>query len=320
MSKHKHTRTRTRKPIAIAVAAIVALSLMTGLAFAWSDFSQTRTNRFNGTIEPDATLHDEFDGLNKNIFVENSGSNPIYVRIRLDEFMRVGDLQFDPLADPRDPLTWLPHTYTGADINDCGQIGLNLFHDYYEWDMTGRQRSFWPGTPGMVYTTLNAEGKVDDSGAPYLTAPTAPPMKLSAWNALVESTTISMTAASFTPEQIAAEIASWPGCWLLDDTDTAANGGGWAYWSKPLMPAVKDSDGNILTPGQATNLLLDTVTLLQDPEDDWVYRINVKMQAVTATDFAKWDEAGSAIGYKLTDAAKDMIEILFGKTLTTPII
>jgi hypothetical protein len=89
------------------------------------------------------------------------------------------------------------------------------------------------------------------------------------------------------------------GCWILDDSDTAGNGGGWAYWSMPLEP------------GTATNRLLDEVVLQRGASDDWIYRIDVKLQAVSLNDTEKWHNtiAGAPFGYRLTDAAHVLINM-----------
>jgi hypothetical protein len=94
--------------------------------------------------------------------------------------------------------------------------------------------------------------------------------------------------------------ASWDyitsGCWIIDDTEAAADGGGWAYWSVALAP------------DHATNLLLQSVTLTQQPADDWIYRIDVKLQAVSLSDTDKWNDTSSTCGYKTTTGAQKLID------------
>jgi len=297
-AKFAYSRKNGRKPVVFVVAAVVCAAVMLGSAFAWTDFSQSRVNRFHGEVDPDVTLHDEFDGENKDIFVENSGFNIIYVRVRLDEYMKAGDLVFDSKAKVKDKTTWTPHTYGGADIADCGNADMGKFHSYYQWNMPGSDRDYTPGTPGMVYDALGADGKVDrsdksGSATPHHTAPANAPIKMSEFLRLEIQSYDAMSAA---------DKALWDGkvlagCWILDDSDAAANGGGWAYWSVPLMPDT------------ATNLLMDRVTLKKDALDDWIYRIDVKLQAVTAKDFAKWHDAASVCGYKVTAGAQKLIDM-----------
>ena len=286
MGRYSRSKTKGKKPIVAAIAAILAAGALIGGAFAWTDFTQSRTNKFHGTNDADVTLHDEFDGENKDVFVENSGTNTIYVRVRLDEFMKVSDRQFDPNADIRDKKTWTTHTYDGADITDCDHAADGKFHDFYDWKMTGESRKYNLGTPGMVYGTLGSDGKVDLTSGPNTTAATAAPITLSKYVDIKDKFDNSQPMTA--DETAIWDAVTTSGCWILDDSETAVNGGGWAYWSMPLLPDT------------ATNMLLDEVKLKGDAEDDWIYRIDVKLQAVTLGDVMKWHDDNSTTGYKLT--------------------
>jgi len=272
---------RFEKPLLAVAAVLVVLACMLGGTFAWRDFSQTKTNKFRGFADADVTLHDEFDGVNKDVFVENSGTSPVYARIRLDEYMEVGGAGFAPLADVRNKTTWMPHTYDGAAVEDCGHTdAYHLFHDYYVWELSGAARTYLEGTPGLVYSALGSDGLVDPSPVDGLpTAAAAAPVTMTAFfdlKAMVDG------AAAMSPAETAAwTAATTTGCWILDDT---VGGDGWAYWSVPLLP------------GTATNLLLDSVAPgAHEPADDWFYGIDVKLQAVTESDFGRWSADGFTV-------------------------
>ena len=292
-AKYSYARKRNKKIIIAALASIMIMAALLGGAFAWTDFTQARTNKFHGSFDADVTLHDEFDGENKDVFVENSGANPIYVRVRLDEFMKVGNTVFATGAVIGDKNTWTPHTYDGADITDCEHADLGLFHKYYKWSMTGSDREYTPGTPGMVYGALGPNDKVDRN-------PGTGKMTLSSTPIITMKEFLRLEAQAYDAMSIADKTA-WDnvkkGCWILDDSDSADKGGGWAYWSMPLEP------------GTATNRLLDQVTLFKGATDEWIYRIDVKLQAVSLTDTEKWHStlAGAPFGYQLTDAARVLI-------------
>lgn len=303
MAKHpaRHQRRSKKKPVLMGIVFAAVFVVALGRALAWSDFTQSQVNRLPGIIDADVTLHDEFDGTDKDVFVENSGSNTLYVRIRLDEFMQIGDVKFEPTADASDPTTWTPHTYTGTTPEDCGNIStaaangeIYLFHNYYAWDMNGLDRPYTPGTPGMVYTKLGSDDNVypvDETRQGHNTAASNPPVLLSTFlhiKALVDADTTLSQADASAWERIVT------GCWVLDDTDEPKNGGGWAYWSVPLEA------------GTATNLLLDEVEMITRPDEDWIYLIDVKMQAVTANDFSKWHDAASTTGYRVTAGALEL--------------
>ena len=294
------------KSIIAMCCVFVAVLILLGGTLAWTDFTQSKTNRFRGTADPDVTLHDEFDGVNKDVFVENTGTSNIYVRVRLDEYMEISGNSFDPSADVRDKTTWNPHAWpqTG-DYTDCNCIDdgnpAHKFHKYYGWEVTGKKREYRRGTPGLVYTKLKDDGTgklvvdldgdlMDDGITPYETAAEQKPITMATYlrlKGLAESQLAQdwgLAAAMTDP----ADRAIWAalnatGCWILDED-------GWAYWSK------------VLTPDTATNLLLDKVNNVSEPEADWYYGIDVKLQAVTADDFGKWEVAPASNAQKLIDS------------------
>jgi hypothetical protein len=295
MAKHKRGYKNNRMLVALIAVLLVCASFLGG-AMAWTDFTQYATNKFHGSSSSDAdvTLHDEFDGVNKDVFVENSGQSTIYVRVRMDEYMQVGELVFDAESDVKDRNSWLPHTFTGESIADCGNAREDKFHDYFVWDLSGEERDYKPGTPGMVYGTLGDDDKVDATG-PNHTAAKAAPVLLSTALELIDKALAEETLSA--QEQLTYD-AVLAGCWLLDDTAEPEDGGAWAYWSHALAP------------GAATNLLLDSVTMNQAPSDDWIYRIDVKLQAVTRSDYSRWNNAAE-FGYRLSGGAVSLITKLW---------
>ncbi|MFR9546941.1 MAG: hypothetical protein SNJ29_15400, partial [Rikenellaceae bacterium] len=94
--KQESTKVTSNNRNKKALATVTALALLTTGTFAWQSFSQEATNKTIGRLDdPGARLHDDFDGENKDVYVENygvteDGGKPVYVRIRLDEFMSVG--------------------------------------------------------------------------------------------------------------------------------------------------------------------------------------------------------------------------------------
>ena len=264
---------KRKKSLLAMVAIFVCALVLLGGTFAWTDFTQNATNKFRGTQDPDVTLHDEFDGKSpnaeKHIFVENSGNQEIYVRLRLDEYMEISGDSFVSTANVRDKTTWTPHLWNQdiTKITDCVGGVAGKFHDYFKWQVKGEGRDYKPGTPGLVYTKLDSSGNVDPTG-PNSTSAEMKPVTMKAYVELLDETASGLplsTAAQETQVNITA------GCWILDVD-------GWAYWSKVLK---KD---------EATNLLLSKVEQKKNPTDDWYYGIDVKLQAVTLNDTEKWAE------------------------------
>lgn len=79
-----------------AIAAVIAVALLATGTFAWQSFDQEALNEsiIKGGL-PGARLHDDFKGVDKDVFVENymseeEGGEATFVRVRLDEYMEIG--------------------------------------------------------------------------------------------------------------------------------------------------------------------------------------------------------------------------------------
>jgi len=91
---------RKKAVAAIAAVAIAATSLFGG-TLAWQSINQRATNIVSDTVNPGGRLHDDFDGSNKDVYVENFAEEPIYARIRLSEYLQLGSET--PVDDPENP-------------------------------------------------------------------------------------------------------------------------------------------------------------------------------------------------------------------------
>jgi len=248
-----------RKMLAALTASVLVVSLLIGGAFAWSDFGQMVTNRLRGIPDPDVQLHDDFDreGVNgfheKDVYAENTGKVPTVIRIRFDEFFQVGNhvMTHDKegnLSKINDKNTWQPRLF-----DDVPTTTDEMHHHF--WDMSGNGKIYLRGITDLGWKDWSSEsvGSVGPNGQQFN-------------NTLPSSTIITM--AEYMNNRAIYDAESADGCWILD-TD------GWCYWSKLLMPDT------------ATNLLLDSVTLNQSnhPEENYVYFINVRMEATNSRQF-----------------------------------
>ncbi|MBE5762327.1 MAG: hypothetical protein E7334_10095 [Clostridiales bacterium] len=78
-----------RKIAATASALVLSASLLLGGTLAWQSISQEATNIIMDEVNPGGRLHDDFNGTDdKNIYVENFGTQPIFARIMLKEYAR----------------------------------------------------------------------------------------------------------------------------------------------------------------------------------------------------------------------------------------
>ena len=78
---------RNKKLLTSAVALALAAVMLLGGTFAWQSISQTAENETANIVNPGGRLHDDFDGSNKDIYVENFGEEPIFARVRLEEYL-----------------------------------------------------------------------------------------------------------------------------------------------------------------------------------------------------------------------------------------
>jgi hypothetical protein len=131
---------KNRKSVQSAVVSAIVIAIILTGTFAWYSFTQQALNIFEGFTNPDVNLHDnhEDSDSNKDIFVENSGQRPLYVRVRLSEYMEINGYPMTNGALRTDPALW--HVHRPGSTSVCrydfdwthGHI-----HDYYEWVMGG---------------------------------------------------------------------------------------------------------------------------------------------------------------------------------------
>ena len=289
---------------------------------------------------------------NKDIYIENYESiingRDIFVRIKLLEYMEIGPgatlLPSDPGygartaapliagADRDDASTWSPRV-PGADL------ASDQFRTRWNWTMGG-QKDYMPTfnkdnhsketdikgdavdrnglAPGEVMNETKPGGtnaySADAGLHDYFS--TAPNDTYSAyekyWDDIFEvhevGTSYEIHTARPTEDGTVITMAQWkaapydskPGKYWVADTD------GWCYWASPLSPDT------------ATGLLLNSITLMNEPDYAWYYGISVKTQMATAGDWAD-DSPGSGFyadpAEQPTPDAETLMYIITGRRL-----
>ena len=148
--KRKKIQDKKKVLFSFLALALTAAIMLTG-TFAWQSISQEALNEIgeNG-LNVGGRLHDDFDGENKDIYVENFGNEPILARVRLDEYMEIGsgagtkdgdegENKATPVVadtDIDDVNTWTTHIPAATDVTDCDKEGTRL-HTYFDWEMGG---------------------------------------------------------------------------------------------------------------------------------------------------------------------------------------
>lgn len=293
-----------KKILTSAVAVATAAALLLGGTFAWQSISQTALNEKEASINPGGRLHDDFNGVNKDVYVENFADNDIFARVRLDEYFEIiankgieGAETTDVItvgATKDDTDTYLTHKFDAANTTD----------NYWNW-ITGGSKTYMPtfnknkdslkadinGTLG--YT--DEEGNADPYGdyVEYTDGQTVIANAVyDADSNNVEETDGSGVAeveethtAAVTGNGRLISMAEWLA--LSDEYSEEMQGNywvydadGWCYWSSPIKA------------GNATGLLLNEIELKSVMEDSYYYAINVVGQFITADDLGKDDNTG----------------------------
>ena len=273
-------------------AVIVAVSLIGTLiigTFAWTNFGASIINSFfgqgrpggddNGNGDngqerlkaPGGTLHNDYvEGEPyRDIYIENWGTEPMIVRIRLAEYMEIGPgagnvngldnnqaVSLVSGAALNDVETWTPFNGNLDDIDIRHANSDNKsFRDYWRWTMGG-QKFYFPAP-------LELRGTVDENGVDFVS--TRSP-------AFISGSALDLAAQTISPDAEVKTMAQWVsegepvGNFWVVDTD------GFSYWAAPLEPR------------EATSLLLHKVELIENPTYDYFYGIHVDGQMATIDD------------------------------------
>ncbi|MCL1858843.1 MAG: hypothetical protein FWF92_06380 [Oscillospiraceae bacterium] len=272
------------------ISIIVVIALFLTGTFAWINFAQEITNEWEGGGTPGGTTHDDFCKPKKEVYIENWGSTPLIVRIRLDEYMEIGEgaglkgtysggvwthnadnhstSLMGSTTNIDDKSTWQPHIPVTGDPTTCDPSDPN-FHDYWKWSMGGWK--YYRMAPSPQRETLSY---VDQNTSEYNNASGNIKQTLNATVLTMEDW-----------QNMGSPIGNY---WVID-TD------GWAYWASLLMP------------GQATGLLLNKVELINDPDDSYYYAINVIAQMATRNKTGTGDNFGNYEDF-YSDASGDDLD------------
>ena len=327
-------QSKRKKQVSAVVAAVLVMVIALTGTYAWRSISQTALNEAASGGNPGGRLHDDFNGSNKDIYVENFGDIPIFARIQLREYMETGKDAGINKDDPnRDATTVL----AGTDINDIsawtvhtpGDSHASFHSEYWKWTLGG-ETVFMPtfnknkdslaadingtfagpdGDPATdndrygdyVNYTL---GEQKTGSAVY----DADADEEDEGEAAVEGVDIETReethAAKATQNATVLSMAEWKaqgaprGKYWVYDTD------GWAYWAEAIQP------------GEATGMLLDGIEL-QKNLTDWYYAIKVTAQFATADDLGSKTDSDGFFQEGMTDDALLLLSGISGNPAVT---
>lgn len=305
---------RLKKKWNILLAMIVVMAIIFGDISVFQVMGQTSITDIQGYLSnPGGRLHEDFDGKNKAVYVENFTDNAngeeIYARIRLREYMEVGEgagvtqVQNDTqnrkvkilgksTANISDPTTWMIHKY-----------GVRLTED--EKELYNYWKLEWGGDT-IYMPTFNKDKdsiKVDNNGTIYnkykdyikyregetKTALTTQDEK----NGIVQEET---HIATKTEQSVVISMETWKkqgcksGAYWVYDVD------GWAYWAKPILP------------GKATGLFLKGIYRKKRPNNKWYYITAIEGQFASSNGWGNADERNGFYRDGFTDDGKLVLD------------
>ena len=321
----------TKKKIAASIGAVgMAAVIALGGTFAWQSISQQALNETMATVNPGGRLHDDFNGRNKNVYVENftkpdEDGTTIYARVRLDEYMEIGKGAGSTEGD-RSGITVIG---TG-ELDDVSTWTTRLpgenetFGQYWDWAMGGQGvymptfnmnkdslkadvNGTYDATDGTNHYIDYVEYAVGDTktGDEIYDADTndideeqpVEDVNINTVPSQEHTAKQTGTAVVITMQQWIDEYNMEPGEYWVWDTD------GWAYWAQGIDA------------GETTGLLLDEIIHSNPPSDSWYYGINVVGQFVTADDIGFLKNTGfydTEAGSLPTAAAEVLLETITG--------
>lgn len=261
------------KRIAIIVSIVSAFALLLSGTYAWYKGASV-LNELQGTkVEKDVILHDDFDPStgNKDVYVENTGDETVYIRVRFDEYL---DLYHNQVVD-YDVLKYKIHkpklvdeeydasksSETISFQDDEGVVKEYDFYNYFTWELGGSGKFYMSAMNQQAtngYYQNNTVFNGDEVGVKKM--PDSQVITIDKYKSLLD-----------------AEKKAFDG-WIYDLD-------GYAYYSKPLYKA------------QSTGLLLSHVTTNPSiiGNYDYFYGIHVDMEAVDYYDLGMWMEGRASI-------------------------
>jgi len=326
-----------KKRIATSVAAVAtAAALLLGGTFAWQSVNQTALNEASDVINPGGRLHDDFNGSNKDVYVENftdpaNGGEDIFARIRLEEYFEItmNKGAGDPIekteilvggedTDSEGNTVKTYDVFTAYETLEDGVVKAAVDDDgtaYWSWT-TGGETVYMPtfnkdkdsldaDINGTYEGTTTGDDVHYDDYEEILDEKTADVVYDADADNLPDGEKVYVEETHYSANTLNATLISMTE-WVNDYNSEPGeywvyDTDGWVYWAQAIEP------------GTATGLLLDGIELNQVMDDSWYYAINVVAQFVTADDLGKTDGTGFydvEKGTAPSDAALELLEAI----------
>lgn len=288
-------------------------------SFAWTSFSQRALNEASGSSQPGGRVHDDYEGfdrlnipgvnqVNKDVYAENYSDQPIFVRIKLTEYLEIGKGAGKYIVDTtngnqmtKDPTNLAVPLVAGTSINAIDQwpvykaSNTAAFRQYVTWELGQTGEKVY--LPTFNQNNQNIESDVTGQGIETATWTTNQQvggthdqwtlgqqvdgtLRTYDTNSQTESTVPATHTAKLTETPLAGTggymtMNQWNvnpilgNFWVHDGT-------GWLYWANPLPPHT------------ATSTVLNSLTVNNFVAEDMYYAINVISDFADAKDVDTW--------------------------------
>jgi len=164
--ERKRRKSTNKTRLATSVAAVtVAAALLLGGTFTWQSISQTALNEASDIINSGGRLHDDINGANKDIYVENFADEPILARIRLAEYLEL-TVNMGTDAERERVVIGSTDPETGSPRYDIRYV--------HEPDPDASYWNWYAIEVTAQFVTMDDIGKVDHSGFYDTVAGSAP--------------------------------------------------------------------------------------------------------------------------------------------------
>ena len=318
-----------KKKTAIVIAAVLALvATALGGTLAYQDYNQHKSNELIGdSIKYEARLVEDFaevndwkvsdDPITKKISVANLGQAPeygeVYIRLQLKEYMEIGALSYNEtskryMIDTKGEFvifateseavtaTSAGGQYAGhlfAELTDIVTGKHGFFIETKDHDPNGQMGKYviTGYTVGDAVAVIGSGPQVKAATTNHHEFPSDEcEYAIHSWKTNSDLETREYiewqlnTGAIITLAEWLDPNGAYKGMpvdkWVVD----TANDEGWVYW------------GRSLDPGDDTELLMESVKLIKQPEGSFYYVIHTDMQAVSfdelVTGNVDWGDAG----------------------------
>lgn len=306
------------------IVGMLTVVLVISGTLAWQSFSQMALNEASHIFySPGGRLHDDFDGENKDIYIENYANlgtgEVVFARIQLSEYLEYGEgagltdneksqlyddipelivprgdkHNQDELPDFEDETTWDTYLYGSKADKDKETIrtyrdlefgGYTIYMPTFNMDINSIEADI-NGTYAEASEIEDGREHYDDYHRYYLGETLVADAKR-AFRDLGGPVESPIEGTHYYYREESHQTERTLSSYVMSMSD-------WVGRGQPIGPYwVYDTDGwaywaDAISPKTATGLLLDEIVISEETKGDWFYGVHVIAQIATAGDWGE---------------------------------